>query len=63
MIDDNQVFEELENIYVNEPLWPGATISHTTANECVRRGWAERDAEGNFITTEDGRIMRDVGCD
>lgn len=41
---------ELRNIMANEPLWPGDTLSHETANECVRRGWARRDADGDFIT-------------
>lgn len=48
------VLEELRNIALNAPLFAGDTISHATANECVRRGWAERNAAGNFVLTSAG---------
>lgn len=51
---DRAVLEELRNIVHNYPLFPGNTISHATANECVRRGWAERNLEGDFLPTADG---------
>lgn len=46
--------EEMQNIAANEPLWPGDTISHATADECVRRGWARRRRDGRYIATEEG---------
>jgi hypothetical protein len=57
-MDERHVLEELRNICVNEPLWPGSTISHETANECVKRGWARRDDQGNFVSTEDGQRIQ-----
>ncbi|KKN81422.1 hypothetical protein LCGC14_0320350 [marine sediment metagenome] len=48
------VVEELFNIYRNGPLFPGDTISHATANECVRNGWARRDDKGDFVATDAG---------
>lgn len=47
---------ELENIAANSPLWPGDTLSHATANECVARGYARREG-GNFVITEVGRTF------
>ena len=49
------VLLELENIASGEPLWPGDTLSHITANECVRRGWASRDKFGHLLITDLGR--------
>ena len=51
------IAEELYNITKNQPLFPGDTISHETANECVRRGYAKRDADGNFVLTSPERSM------
>jgi len=48
---ERHIQEEMYNIYTNQPLFPGDTISHKTANECVRRGWAERNKDGDFIST------------
>jgi len=48
MTEDN-VVEELRNIWSHYPVFPGDTLSHATANECVKRGWAKRDESGNFI--------------
>lgn len=48
------VYEDLANIVKNHPVWPGDTISHKTANECVSRGWAQRDHKGYFIPTASG---------
>lgn len=49
--------EELRNICHGAPLWPGDTISHGLANECVRRGWAERDRQGRFSPTQEGKKL------
>ena len=46
--------EELLNICQNAPVDPGSTISHTTADACVNRGWATRDSKGNFVPTACG---------
>jgi len=51
MMLENHIQNEMYNIYVNQPLFPGDTMSHKTANECVRRGWAKRDRRGNFVST------------
>lgn len=48
MLEEKHIHEEMRNISKNAPLPPGKTISHTTANECVRRGWAYRNEEGHF---------------
>lgn len=48
---DYHVREELHNIVQNYPLFAGKTISHETARECVNRGWAERNKQGDFIPT------------
>lgn len=50
------ILDELENIVDNHPLWPGDTLSHASANECIERGWATRDLNWDFIPTEEGRI-------
>lgn len=49
---EKDVIEELRNIRDNGPVWAGDTISHRTANECVRRGWARRDGRGHFVITD-----------
>lgn len=54
---EKHVIEELENIVENEPVFAGDTIAHSTANECVSRGWAARNAEGDFIPTFEGRAI------
>lgn len=46
--------EELRNICLNYPLFAGKTISHATANDCVRRGWAERNRRGELLPTAAG---------
>ena len=50
-IEERHYREELANIVENYPLFPGDTISHPTADECGRRGWAVRQADGNWIPT------------
>ncbi len=54
---EKNVLEELNNIVHNDPLFAGDTLSHATANECVRRGWAERNRDSNFIPTEKGLLV------
>lgn len=54
-MQEKHYLEELGNIVENAPVFPGDTISHAGANECVRRGWAERDDNSDFVPTELGR--------
>lgn len=49
--EERHVIEELANIETNGPLFPGETISHKTANECVKRDWAGRDISGDLVVT------------
>ena len=56
---EKHVREELRNIVKNAPVWPGNTISHATANECVRRGWAARNMDGDFVPTPLGEFEVD----
>lgn len=56
-MSEKHVIEELGNIYKNQPLFPGNTISHATANECVERGWAKRNDNGDFVITLDGMCI------
>lgn len=58
-INIDALFKELANIIANGPVWPGDVISHKTADECVRRGWAERDG-GCFVSTAAGDILADM---
>lgn len=51
---EESVIEELRNIAMNQPLFPGDTLSHQTANECVKRGWARRNEDGYFVLTSQG---------
>ena len=46
--------EELANIVEHARIWPGDTISHAGANECIRRGWAYRTATGDIAATLEG---------
>ena len=61
-MNERVILEELHNIVANEPVFPGDTISHRSAGECVERGWATRDADGDFVSTDEGReaLERDV---
>lgn len=54
---EREIREELTNIVQNEPVFPGDTISHATANECVRRGWARRDDRSYFVSTDLGEAV------
>ena len=56
MTEEN-VLRELHNIVTNAPLFAGDTISHRTANECVRRGWARRNENQRFVPTHRGMRM------
>ena len=53
-MQEKHLLEELKNIVEHYPLFPGDTISHSTANECIERGWATRSKEGNFLPTKAG---------
>ncbi len=62
MIIERWVREELLNIYISnevksKALFAGDTISHKTANECVARGWAARNDDGEFVLTDTGRFL------
>lgn len=52
--DLRRALEELDNIRRNQPVWPGDTISHRGAVDCVRRGWAKRNENGDFVLTDEG---------
>lgn len=56
-IYDTKVAEELSNICLNGPLWPGDALSRDTAKECLRRGWAKRNEDGLFVATAEGRTL------
>lgn len=53
-MSESHVYEELANIVTHARVFAGDTISHATATECVRRGWAKRDVEGDFMPTLEG---------
>lgn len=58
---EKSVIDEMRNIAENEPVFPGDTLSHATANECVYRGWADRNNDGDFVATDKGRAaMREA---
>ena len=38
--------DELRNVLLNEPVRPGETISHHTANALAARGLIQRDRKG-----------------
>ena len=50
-VKDKLAMEEARNIATGAPLWPGDTLSHATAQDCYKRGWAIRDADGNWVPT------------
>lgn len=54
-ISNAHVMEELFNLVANRPVFPGDTISHGCAEECVERGWARRDKDGSFRPTKVGK--------
>jgi len=43
--------EEARNVARNAPVFPGDTLSHATAQECARRGWITRNANGDWVPT------------
>ena len=51
MVDKN-VIAEARNIARNAPVFPGSTISHGTAKECEKMGWAVRNDIGDWIPTK-----------
>jgi hypothetical protein len=58
MIQEKHVIEELSNMAQSTgPLRPGDTISHETANECVRRGYATRGNDGFSLTVKGGAYL------
>lgn len=57
---ERDVREELQNICENAPLFPGKTIAHSTARECVDRGWAARNKDGDFVPTPLGLVEHRV---
>jgi hypothetical protein len=67
-MNEKTLTQELRNIVLHEPLWPGDTLSHATANELVRRGLASRGGAGNayFVATVAGiraaGIVNACGC-
>jgi hypothetical protein len=61
-MEERHIWEEMVNIARNQPLFAGDTISHATANECVRRGWAARDEQARFILCIHGGIVEYVSA-
>lgn len=57
---ERHVREELLNICLNYPVFPGRTIGHDTARECVNRGWAERNRAGDFLPTSEGLRVNEL---
>jgi hypothetical protein len=53
----SKVIEQLHAIVDHGPLWPGDTLSHEAASECVSLGWAQRDEHGMFIATAKGEAV------
>lgn len=45
--------DELKNVALGEPLWPGDTLSHRTARELEAAGFIKRDKDGNWIVRWD----------
>lgn len=56
---ERHYLEEMRNIAQNAPVFAGDTISHDTANECVRREWAERDENGDLVPTRLGMYINE----
>jgi hypothetical protein len=52
--NERAVCEQMVNVARNGPLYPGDTLSHKAARECVKRGWAKRDKDGNFVIDKKG---------
>jgi len=48
------IFEELYNIYLNGPVFPGNTLAHYTVQECEDRGWVRRNSNGDLVVTSLG---------
>ena len=57
MIEEKHIQEELYNIYINEPLDPGDSISHVTLNECINREWAQKNYNGTVSLKRHGIIQ------
>lgn len=47
---DKHLIEEYRNIMKNQPVFPGDTISHSSAYELERRGLIKRNEKGDWIT-------------
>lgn len=47
---------ELANLWLNEPLNAGDTISHATVQICCRKGWAKKDSRGRYVLTRKGNV-------
>jgi hypothetical protein len=51
-LGEKNVRAEAMNIARNHPVFPGDTISHRTAAEVERRGWAKRNDDGDWVPTD-----------
>ena len=51
---EEEVHEELSNIFHRAPLEDTETLSFRTSNECRRRGWTVRDDDGMWTATSEG---------
>jgi hypothetical protein len=52
------LMEELGNVALHQPLWPGDTVSHAGAYELCRLGLIRRheDGGGHWVLTELGLL-------
>lgn len=53
-------FDEARNIAENQPVFPGDTLSHWTAEYCFKLGWAIRDKNGDWIPTKENPFHESV---
>lgn len=53
-ISERHMLEELRNVVNNNPLFPGDTISHSSAKACSKARWIVRNEDGNWIPTAKG---------
>jgi hypothetical protein len=51
----HHIIEELENIYLHEPLFDGDSISSESLHACIKLNYARRDKDGNAVTTGHGK--------
>lgn len=60
-MDRSGLGEELYNVWRNGPLWAGDTLSGKTIRELVQQALVTRNADGDYIVTDKGRSLIEVG--